>query len=96
MFSSKVERYEEVFLLLTYPAWSSVKSWFPGEKNTTEDGRKVKNQAAVSLGMKRGQKDSVRWRGGHYCAGGHLPKAPSRISPAENTLSTSFVSIFVK
>lgn len=43
LFSSKVERYEDVFLLLICPARSSVKRRVPGEENAAEVGRKVKD-----------------------------------------------------
>lgn len=102
--SSEGERYEDLFLLLIFPAWPSVKRWVPGEMKATEEGRKVKNQDAVNLGMKRWPEDSVKWRGSHggagcccYYAGGvTCSNTPSSRSPAENTLSSSFLSIFVK
>ena len=69
LFSSKWERYEDIFLLLVYPAWSSVQRWVPDEETATEVGRKVKNQGAVNLGMKGWRDDSVRWRGSRRRAG---------------------------
>lgn len=61
LFSSKGDRDKDVFLLLMYPAWPSVKRWVPGEKAAKEEGTKVKNQDTVTLALKRGQKDRVRW-----------------------------------
>lgn len=98
LFSSERERYEDLFLLLIFPAWSSMKRWVPGGMKAAEEGRKVKNQDAVNFGMKRWPEDSVKRRGRHGCArcycywaGGVASlNTPSSKSPAENTLSTSF------
>lgn len=46
---SEGERYEDVFLLLIYPAWSSVKRWVPHEKTAAEEGRELENQDAANL-----------------------------------------------
>ena len=62
MFLSEQERVEDIFLLLIYPAWSSGKRQLPGEKKAEEEGRKVKNEDAANLGLKRWQKDRIRWR----------------------------------
>lgn len=104
MFSSEGERYEDVFLSHIYPAWSSVKRWLPGERKAAEEGTEVKNQHAVNETMTRWSEDSVKWRGSHGCAGGcrrHwagviCSNTLSSDNPAENTFSTSFLSIFVK
>lgn len=57
--ASKVERYEDAFLLHIYPAYSPVKRWIPDEKKVTEE---VKKQDAVTLGKKRWQEVSVSWK----------------------------------
>lgn len=59
---SQGERVEDKFLLLIYPAWLSVKRRVPHERKAEEEERKVKNQDAVNLGLKRWQKDPTRQR----------------------------------
>lgn len=45
------ERYEDVFLFLVYPAWPICEEAGPSEKTAAEEGRKVKSQDAVDLGI---------------------------------------------
>jgi hypothetical protein len=82
LFSSKIERYEDVFLLFIYLAWSSVKRWVLGEKKATEEGRKESD--AENLGMKRWPEDrmSENWQCQLLplllCSGHHLPRYTSK------------------
>lgn len=95
--ASKVERYEDAFLLLIYPAYSPVKRWIPGEKKVTKE---VKKQDAVTLERRGGRKSASAGRRLQLCwslllwcwALVSLTEVPSRTSPA----GTRFLSTFVK
>lgn len=79
------ERYEDVFLLLTYPPWSSVKRQVPREKTAAEEGRKMKNQMQQIWEFKRWRENSVDGEAAMVlCGWHHLPVTPSSKTPVEN------------
>lgn len=104
LFSSKGDRDEDVFLLLIYPVWPSVKTWVPGEKAAKEEETKGEESRCSELGTEEGAEGLCQMESCcgaaaaaavlmlrlSLCSGVTCPDEPSGNNLAENTLPTHF------